>query len=399
MWNFNKILELKGFEIIKVKTTKKKIIFHLRKRRITGDCPKCKKRIKNHYGYSPKRLIKHTIMFGKRCFLAIYPRRYFCHDCHIIFTEKNVVAPYQKVTLKHKQEVIYNLSNQSFSAVSKKYHVSYHTQRKWLEELIDSQVFNFNKEEKENKPFVLGIDEVSFSGCSMITTVGNITKHALKGVLKSRRKDELKKILKSISPKVKSLISEVVIDMCDFYKKAVEETLPSAKIVVDHFHIIQDANRRIDQERLLLQDINKKKIPRYILTKNKEDLKNQETEFLSSIMKTYPELHMYYLTKERLRDMYKEKTKEEAEKQLRLIISTLTSTDDGELISWGRTLSRWSEYILNYWNNKSTNGFMEGMHNKMKLIKRISFGFKNKKVFIYKVMLSVLITTLLFNKL
>jgi len=97
--------------------------------------------------------------------------------------------------------------------------------------------------------------------------------------------------------------------------------------------------------------------------------------------------------------MYKEKTKEEAEKQLRLIISTLTSTDDGELISWGRTLSRWSEYILNYWNNKSTNGFMEGMHNKMKLIKRISFGFKNKKVFIYKVMLSVLITTLLFNKL
>jgi len=42
---------------------------------------------------------------------------------------------------------------------------------------------------------------------------------------------------------------------------------------------------------------------------------------------------------------------------------------------------------------------MEGMHNKMKLIKRISFGFKNKKVFIYKVMLSVLITTLLFNKL
>jgi transposase len=80
--------------------------------------------------------------------------------------------------------------------------------------------------------------------------------------------------------------------MCDFYKKAVEEALPSAKIVVDHFHINQDANRRIDQERLILQDINKKKIPRYILTKNKKDLKSQEIEFLSSIMKTYPELQM-----------------------------------------------------------------------------------------------------------
>jgi Transposase and inactivated derivatives len=400
MWNFNKILNISGWQIIKVVKENNKIVFYLKQRRKTANCPKCNKTTKIIHSYSKNRTIKNGTILGKVCLLKFTPRRFHCLNCFSVFTEKiSLVNHHQRVTQNHKFEVIFNLSNQSFSSGSKKYHVSYHTQRKWLEELIDSQVFNFNKEEKENKPFVLGIDEVSFSGCSMITTVGNITKHALKGVLKSRRKDELKKILKSISPKVKSLISEVVIDMCDFYKKAVEETLPSAKIVVDHFHIIQDANRRIDQERLLLQDINKKKIPRYILTKNKEDLKSQETEFLSSIMKTYPELHMYYLTKERLRDMYKEKTKEEAEKQLRLIISTLTSTDDGELISWGRTLSRWSEYILNYWNNRSTNGFMEGMHNKMKLIKRISFGFKNKKVFIYKVMLSVLITTLLLPQL
>jgi len=106
---------------------------------------------------------------------------------------------------------------------------------------------------------------------------------------------------------------------------------------------------------------------------------------------------MFYVTKERLREMYRAKTKEEASKQLRLIISTLESTDDGELISWGRTLSRWDEYILNYWNNKSTNGFMEGIHNKMKLIKRISFGFRNKQVFIQKIMLSVLVASLIFH--
>jgi len=45
-------LELKGFEIIKAKTTEKKIVFHLRKRRTTGDCPKCRRRIRNHYGCS-----------------------------------------------------------------------------------------------------------------------------------------------------------------------------------------------------------------------------------------------------------------------------------------------------------------------------------------------------------
>ncbi len=95
--------------------------------------------------------------------------------------------------------------------------------------------------------------------------------------------------------------------------------------------------------------------------------------------------------------MYKKQKKEEAEKQLNLIISTLTLTDDGELISWGSTLLRWKKPILNYWNSKSTNGFIEGMHNKMKLIKRISYGFKNKKVFIYKIMLSALILSMILS--
>ena len=116
-------------------------------------------------------------------------------------------------------------------------------------------------------------------------------------------------------------------------------------------------------------------------------------------MKHYPELKMYWETKERLRTMYKSKTKEEAQEKLKLIISTLTSTDNGELITWGNTLSRWRQYILNYFNNKSTNGYMERMHNKMKPIKRISFGFKNKEVFIQKVMLSVLFTTLVLLQL
>lgn len=338
------------------------------------------------------------MIMGKVCELSIKPRRFQCLACDFIFNEiLAIVKPYEKATLKHKQEVIFNLSDRSFSSGTKKYKVSYNTQRRWLDELTADKLFDFKKEEKDNKPFVLGIDEVSFAGREMVTTIGNITDHHLKGILNSKRKDELKRVLRSFSPKTKSLISEVVIDMCSLYLVAIKQTLPNADIVVDHFHIIQDANKRIDSARYILQDIYKKRIPRYILTKNKEDLIGQQIHYLADIIREYPELHMFYETKERLREMYRAKTKEEAGKQLRLIISTLESTDDGELISWGRTLSRWSEYVLNYWNHKSTNGFMEGIHNKMKLIKRISFGFRNKKVFIQKIMLSVLVASLIFH--
>jgi len=399
MWNFNKILDICGLQISKTKSNNENVSFYLSQRRVTAHCPKCKNRTNAFHSFSPSRKIKHGTILGKTCSLVIRPRRFHCFNCDFVFTEKILVAPYEKATLKHKREVIFNLSDRSFRSGTKRFNVSYHTQRKWLKEIVQCEVLNFEKEKTENKSFVLGIDEVSFAGRDMVTTIGNITKHRLKGVLHSRRKDELKKVLKNLPSDVKSLISEVVIDMCDLYLRSVKEVLPKVSVVVDHFHIIQDANRRIDGERVLLQDIYKKRIPRYILTKNKEDLTSQQIHYLSDIIKEYPELHMFYQMKESLREMYTSKTKEEAEVKLKTIISSLKSTDDGVLITWGNTLSYWKEYILNYWNSRSTNGFMEGMHNKMKLIKRISFGFRNKEVFIHKVMLSVLIASVLFHKL
>lgn len=400
MWNFNKLLGICGLSVVSNQTSKDKIMFQLRQRRLTANCSTCGKKTNSFHSYSPVRKIKHGTILGKVCELVIKPRRFKCLTCSLVFTEIIDLFPaYQTATIKHKKEVVFNLSDRSFNAGTKRYSVSYHTQRKWLNEVVACEVLNFQKEAEEQTSFVLGIDEVSFAGRNMVTTIGNITKHRLKGVLHSKRKDELRKVLRSIPPQVKSLISEVVIDMCELYLKSVQAVLPDAAVVIDHFHVIQDANRRIDEERRILQDIFKKPIKRYVLTKNKEGLKYWEVLELEAVMEKYQELKMYWETKERLRTMYKSENREEAGEKLNLIISTLTSTDDGELITWGNTLSYWKEYILNYFNNKSTNGFMEGMHNKMKLIKRISFGFRNKEVFINKVMLSVLITAMLLPQL
>lgn len=396
MWNFIKMLGISGLHVKSCRSTEQETLFHLVHRRKTANCSYCGKKTNQIHSSGRLRKISNGTILEKRCVLEFQSRRFWCLGCRKVFTETlPFLATRQRVTTKHKKEVITNLADRSFSSGTKRYNVSYNTQRKWLTELIQNQVCNFEEEERENTPFVLGIDEVSFSGHQMLTTIGNITHHRLKGVLTSKNKQELKKTIRSISPSVTSLIDEVVIDMCELYLFAVKETLPHTEIVVDHFHVIQDANRKLDEERRLLQDIYKKRIPRWVLTTNKEDLKFYQLPILETVMKQYPELKMFWETKERLRTMYTAKTKEEAEKQLRLIISTLTSTDDGVLIAWGNLLSYWKRYILNYWNRKSTNGFMEGMHNKMKLIKRISFGFRNKQVFINKVMLSVLITTLL----
>jgi hypothetical protein len=72
-----------------------------------------------------------------------------------------------------------------------------------LKEIVEENIFNFKEEEIKGKPFVLGIDEVSFSKHKMLTTVGNLSTHTLKGILPSMKKSCLKKILKNLSLKVK----------------------------------------------------------------------------------------------------------------------------------------------------------------------------------------------------
>ena len=78
-----------------------------------------------------------------------------------------------------------------------------------------------------------------------------------------------------------------------------------------------------------------------------------------------------------------------------MVISSMRVSDDGEILCWRNMLRRWKEQILNYFDNRTTNAFTEGVHTKIKKIKRVSYGFRNVDVYVRKVALSLIPITLL----
>ena len=59
-----------------------------------------------------------------------------------------------------------------------------------------------------------------------------------------------------------------------------------------------------------------------------------------------------------------------------------------EMDKFLNTLNNWREWILNYFvSKKATNAFVEGMNNKIKLIKRAGYGYRNKMNFRRKVLI------------
>lgn len=389
------LLKLEGFLLLKAEEETDKIYFWIKSRRKTADCPKCKKRTKYIWQYGNWQQIKHFSLARKQIYLILRKRRFCCKRCHCVFTERSwLIKPYARKTTALDNQIITDLADLSFKAVSKRTKVSYHSQAKVLKEKINPFLANWREEENQEQ-ISLGIDEVSFAGFDYLPTIANLNTNRLKAVLSNDRKTTLEACLKSIPDKIKAKIAEFCLDMNRPYALSIKKILPKARLVVDHFHIIQDANRRINEERRILQEYFKTKIPMRIFLKNKEDLDKKGKAKINKYFKIFPDLKFYWEAKETLRDIYRLKNKPKARKRIQALITALTYSDDLGLRQWARTLNYWQDEILNYFDKKTTNAYLEGINCKLKLVKRISFGFRNKEIFIRKAILSCLPLTLI----
>ncbi len=89
-----------------------------------------------------------------------------------------------------------------------------------------------------------------------------------------------------------------------------------------------------------------------------------------------------------MREVYASDSKKEAERKLDILLSQLEWYEVGKLAEMRDTLLRWRPYILNFFESGTTNSFLEGCHNKMKLIKRLSYGFRNLENYILRLTLA-----------
>ena len=147
---------------------------------------------------------------------------------------------------------------------------------------------------------------------------------------------------------------------------------------------------RMDEARRIEQDVYRKRkvqIPKKIFLVGREKLSDERKQKVDELLDKYSGLKGFYWAKEKIRELYRQQSREEATRLLDNIIFNLKSDDDAELIRWGNTLKRWREPILNHFDNHTTNGFTEGCNTKIKMLKRISYGLRNVEVYWRKMLL------------
>jgi transposase len=290
----------------------------------------------------------------------------------------------RRTTENFRKLIIKDLARNSLSYVTKINNISPSVLYSILKDNHDK--FKEINWDEQGEKFVLGIDEHSYRGRHLVLTATNITQKKLLMVGKDDRLTTLAEFLRKAD---KKRISEVCIDMKRGYRNVIKKELPQAKVTVDKFHVIAYANKNLDEVRSII--IGKSYHVRKILFKGQEKLNDKEKiklEMLFEKFQQFPSLYQAYFIKEKLRDFYRLKNKSEARKKLDVIIIHCETSRSRYMKSFGKTLFRWKENILNYFDNFQTNAFTEGVHTKIKMIKRISFGFRNIDNYIAKVTLA-----------
>jgi len=348
-------------------------------------CPYCgSENLYGHGMYEPRHVL-HTWTNGTKIYLDLHRQRWKCRNCGHTFIEgKELVRSRSRLTRQAEAEALWQLRDRNFSQVTRELGIGYGTLRRLLEREIDEEALGFVHHEDE---IHLGIDEHSFKHQEMVYTVTEVRAKRVLGILKDDRIATLKKFLTRIPG---DKVREVCIDMKESLRKLVEALYPEAKLVADHFHVIADSNRRMDEARRIEQDVHRKRrvqIPKKIFLIGGEKLSEEMKEKLNGLLERYPSLKGFYWTKEKIRELYRQESKAEAAKVLDNIILNLKCADDGELIRWGNTLKHWREPILNYFDRRTTNGFTEGCHTKIKMLKRVSYGLRNVDVYWRKMLL------------
>jgi transposase len=329
------------------------------------------------------RCVRHLDVWGKKTFLHFMARRFQCEQCGRTFAEELAfVDAHRRQSIAFEKQVYQSCLGSTCKAVADREGLSHATTRKifnrWAARNEKASVMGMTR--------VLGIDEISLKKRhkQFALVISDIGRKCILAVLADREKKTLEAWFDNLSPQERQCIRFVSIDMWAPYHQAARSKLPHAKVVVDRFHVMKQLNARLTQLRTAYQKGLSGELrtvvkgSRWLLVRNRSELSPSEEAQLSNILDLCPELRTLYLLKEEFRRIFeKVHNRQKAARFLSAWILRAAWTGDKHLAKFVTTLRNWWEEILNYFIDRITNGFVEGVNGALRAMIRMAFGYRN----------------------
>ncbi|TLN13655.1 ISL3 family transposase [bacterium] len=381
-------LDLPEVRVIRQEEKAEGITVELEYRRRRAVCPGCGQETPKVHSVQLQHK-RDRRLWDKPVFLVLRKRRFRCLACGKVFTEHDpVCGPRRRSSQRFRRYLGQEAIDQPVRHVARKEGVGEGLVRRCVTE----EAKRLLQAPEETPPArVLGLDEFSIKkGQVYDTAVVDLEHKRVIGVVSGHRQAELVAFLESL-PKQEQL-KVVVMDMHEPFRQAVELCLPQARVVADKFHVLLHVHKALDQVRTSLQPERGRKgelfQARYLLLTAVERLKPERYARLMDLLPRYPALQRAWALKEAFRAWYHSATRAEAEASLALWENTVREQGPEPFKALFPMLNRWRQEILNYFDYPYTNGFLEGKNNRIKVIKRVAYGYRNPVNFRQRILLT-----------
>ena len=355
-------------------------------------CRRCGRTLSESHGVDQPRLLRHLPILGRVVYLRIRPKRFRCPWCgdHPTTTQTlDWYDPQALHTKAYERHLIVQMVNSTVTDVEAKEDVTYDA----LLGILDRWIASSADWDALPAFATMGIDEIALlkghrdfvAVISAQTEGGDL--HVL-AVLPDRLKATVVAWLKTIPAAIRARITTVCTDIWEAYITAAQEVLPDARIVLDRFHVARHYRDGVDH--LRKQELRRlqKELPKagqdelkhtlWPFRKRSAALDEDEQERLTALLAHSPALRMAYTLREELTRIFDTaRSKKDGLRRIRFwrqrVVRSGLECFDGFL----KLLDTWLDLIANYFINRQTSSFVEGLNNKLKVLKRRCYGLRN----------------------
>ena len=374
-----KLLQLKDVIVTNIECQGREMHIWLRMEQRMHFCPCCGTITGKVHDYRTQ-LVKDISISGYDTILHLRKRRHVCPECGKRFDERIDFLPrYRQFTNRVSMQIFEQLKEcRSIKSIAVQNNMSPPTAARIINE-IDFKTGKL--------PQVLAIDEFrgNAEGEKFQCILADPKNRRIVDILPNRKHDMIRHYLLKYNNR--KAVKFVVMDMTGGYRKLMHELFPQAKIIVDKYHFIRQVTWAIENVRKRLQRSMPVSLRKYykrsrklILTRYKK-LKDENKQACDLMLHYSEDLRLAHRMKEWFYDICQMEAYRQQQREFDDWIANAQSCGIKEFEACAKTYRAWRKEILNAFKYGLTNGPTEGFNNKIKVLKRSSYGIRNFKRF------------------
>lgn len=321
---------------------------------------------------------RHLDLFGWKTWLRYQIWRVECPRCGVRTQQVPWAQAGSRFTHVFEQEVAWLAQRSDLSAVAEFFHISWRSVRSIMGRVIERE---WDEDGRLDGLRVIGIDEISYRRHHRYLTV--VVDHLTGRVVwagKDRKAKTLLRFFRKLGRRRAALLEAVSMDMWQPYLMVVRKKAPQARIIFDRFHIVRHLNEGVDKVRRHLvaslagqarRDLKNTKFPLLKAARNRSP---KDRQLLEEQVRANRPLYRALLLKDDFMDLYTYRSEGWAKRFLEGWLARAMRSRLEPITQVARMIRNHLEGVVGWVTWQLSNGRLEGMNNRIRLLSHRSYG-------------------------